>query len=118
MIVFDQVRFSWLDVKLGFRMLVKHPELTLIGGFAIAFAVWVGAGTFEIVSQVVDPKIPLDEGNRLIAIRQWDVARNRREPRAVHDFTAWRQQLQTIDDLAAYRASDRTSLLAMRSVRP
>src|SRR6476661_4750099 len=36
-----------LDMKLGFRMLVKYPGLTIIGGLAMAFAIWVGALTFE-----------------------------------------------------------------------
>ncbi len=29
---------SWLDVKLGLRMLVKYPGLTLVGGLGMAFA--------------------------------------------------------------------------------
>jgi len=50
----DEIRFSWLDFKLGFRMLVKYPILTLVAGFALAFAIWVGAGAFEFVYQVVN----------------------------------------------------------------
>ncbi len=42
--VFDQVRFSWLDVKLGTRLLARYPGLTFVGGLAMAFAIWVGAG--------------------------------------------------------------------------
>src|SRR5215213_3276112 len=30
-----------LDMKLGFRMLVKYPGLTIIGGLAMAFSIWV-----------------------------------------------------------------------------
>ena len=29
---FDEMRFSWLDVKLGSRMLLKYPVLTIVGG--------------------------------------------------------------------------------------
>src|SRR3954465_3751135 len=56
---FDELRFSWLDVKLGARMLVKYPVLTIVGGVSMAFAVWVGAGTFEATRQFVFPEIPL-----------------------------------------------------------
>src|SRR5688500_15215668 len=35
------MRMSWLDVRLGFRMLVKYPGLTVIGGLAIALAIAV-----------------------------------------------------------------------------
>src|SRR5687767_13066838 len=37
-----------LDLKLGFRMLVKYPGVTLIGGLAMAFGIWFGAVTFQM----------------------------------------------------------------------
>jgi hypothetical protein len=43
-------------------MLARYPGLTLVGGLAIAFAIWIGAGTFELATQVVRPTIPLPEG--------------------------------------------------------
>jgi len=36
----DDIRFSWLDFKLGFRMLAKYPVLTLVAGFAMALSGW------------------------------------------------------------------------------
>src|SRR5262245_51120577 len=45
----DGLRFSWLDFKLGLRMLVKYPGLTIVGGLALAFGIAVGAGTFQII---------------------------------------------------------------------
>ncbi|HET9454218.1 MAG TPA: permease prefix domain 1-containing protein, partial [Gemmatimonadaceae bacterium] len=50
---FDEMRFSWLDLKLGGRMLVKYPMLTIVGGISMAFAIWVGASTFEGIRQLV-----------------------------------------------------------------
>ena len=35
------------DYKLGFRMLLKYPGLTLAGGLALAIAIGVGAGWYE-----------------------------------------------------------------------
>ncbi len=32
------------DYRLGFRMLLKYPGLTLAGGLALAIAIGVGAG--------------------------------------------------------------------------
>lgn len=37
------LRPSWLDFKLGFRMLARYPGLTIVGGLAMAFAIWIGA---------------------------------------------------------------------------
>src|ERR671916_1175388 len=36
-----------LDMKLGARMLAKYPGITLVGGIAMAFAIWFGTVTFE-----------------------------------------------------------------------
>ena len=30
---------TWSDIKLGGRMLVKYPGLTVVGGLAMAFAI-------------------------------------------------------------------------------
>jgi predicted permease len=104
---FDELRFSWLDVKLGGRMLVKYPMLTIVGGFSMAFAIWVSAGTFEGVRQLVFPVIPLPESDRIVVLENWDAAANGPELRSTHDFVAWRNALQSVDDLAAYRTVTR-----------
>ena len=101
---FDEMRFSWLDLKLGLRMLVKYPGLTLVGGLSMAFAIWVGAGTFEAIRQLVFPTIPLPDADRIVMLQNWDASANRPELRATHDFVAWRGSLQSVQDLGAYRA--------------
>ncbi len=56
---FDSLRFSVLDLRLGGRMLVKHPALTVIATIAVAFAIAVGTVGFEIARQALWPTIPL-----------------------------------------------------------
>lgn len=92
-----------LDVRLGSRMLVKYPGLTLVGGLAMAFAVWAGATTFELVSLFVHPSLPLPGGDRIVQIRNWNVAEGRTDPRALRDFVVWREQLRSVADIGAYR---------------
>ena len=99
----DRIRFSWLDVKLGFRMLRRYPGLTLVGGFAIAFAIWVGVSAFDFVRQIVDPTLPLRDGDRIVALRLWNTETSRAEHRAAFDFATWQRQLRTITDLGAHR---------------
>jgi predicted permease len=101
---FDEMRFSWLDLKLGLRMLVKYPGLTFVGGLSMAFAIWVGAGTFEAIRQLVFPVIPLPDPNRIVVLQNWDASANRPELRATHDFVAWRSTLQSVQDLGAWHA--------------
>jgi len=103
----DQLRVSWLDFRLGFRMLARYPGLTVVGGLAIAFAIWVGAATFELVTQVVRPTLPLPDGGRIVGIRTWDVAANRAEAHVAHDFATWRRELELVEDLGAFRTLER-----------
>src|ERR671910_1246987 len=56
-----------LDVKLGGRMLRKYPGLTLTGGLALAIAIGIGAGWYDVTSKFLSPTIPLPEGDRLIS---------------------------------------------------
>ncbi len=98
---------SWLDVKLGFRMLVKYPGLTVVGGCAMAFAIAIGAAGFEFLTQMVRPALPLADGDRIVGIQQLDTAANGVESRVVHDFVAWRGELGSVVELSAFRTLDR-----------
>lgn len=108
---FDEMRFSWIDLKLGGRMIVKYPVLTIVGGFSMAFAIWVGAGTFEAIRQLVFPVIPLPDADRIVMVQNWDASANRAEPRATHDFVAWRGAVQSVQDLSAYRTVTRNLMV-------
>ena len=98
---------SWMDVKLGVRLLLKYPGLTFVGGIAIAFAIAVGAASFEFVKQVVFPTIPLHEGDRIVSVRLWHAATNGVEEQALFDFARWRGQVQSIEHLGAFRTVER-----------
>src|SRR5687768_18478190 len=63
--------FSWLDVKLGLRMLVKYPGLTLVGGLGMTVAIAIGAGFFAFFHSHLRPRIPLEEGDRLVGLENW-----------------------------------------------
>src|SRR5919107_856127 len=100
-------RLAWLgglsiDMKLGGRMLVKYPGLTLIGGLAMAFSIWVGAVVFEMVRVTIHPTLPLPGGDRIVKIENWDRRESQQESRMLHDFAIWRETLQSVTDLGAY----------------
>ena len=98
----DELRASWLDVKLGFRMLVKYPGLTLVGGLGMAVAVAIGAGFFAIMTGIFSG-LPLDEGERVVAIETWDTEVNDQERRVLHDFVTWRDEMESVQNLGAFR---------------
>jgi predicted permease len=96
-----------LDVKLGGRMLLKYPGLTLAGGLALAIAIGIGAGWYDLWGKLLAPAIPLSEGDRIVLVETQNTLTNAAEPRVVRDFLEWRRELRTIEDLGAYRADTR-----------
>ena len=94
---------SWLDVKLGARMLVKHPGLTLVGGLGMAVAIAIGAGFYDATTAVAYSTIPLDEGDRIVALENWDAEASNQERQSLHDFVTWRAELRTVREVSAFR---------------
>ena len=95
------LRFSWLDFKVGFRMLARYPGLTLVGTAAIALAIALGTIYFEAVNKWQNPRLPIRDADRVISIRNWDVTAFREDGRALHDFAIWREQVKSVDHLGA-----------------
>ena len=100
--------FSMLDLRLGGRMLVKHPALTVIATIAVAYAIAVGTVGFEIARQVLWPTIPLPDGSAIVALRNWNVADNESVPASRRDYELWREGLSTITDLSAVEVEERS----------
>ncbi len=95
---------SWLDFKLGLRMLAKYPVLTLVGGLGMAVAVAIGATFFGVIYSMMDATVPLPEGDRIVSIQTIDVGNNGRPHRQIlHDFITWSRELKTVQDVGASR---------------
>src|ERR671913_1385999 len=95
-------RFSWasgvsLDLKLGLRMLVKYPGLTLIGGLAMAFGIWFGAVTFQMFGMLTGTRLPLPDGDRIVKIQNWDAKSQQDEDRVLYDYQLWRSARSVTD---------------------
>ena len=119
----DARMFRWLagwpmDLKLGGRMLVKYPGLTIVGGLAMAFAICVGIVIFQVVSLLTNPTLPISAGARLVEIRSLDLAANVPEEQILHDFLEWRQSLRSLTDMGAWRDSSRNLVVAAGDASP
>jgi putative ABC transport system permease protein len=90
-----------LDLKLGLRMLVKYPGLTIIGGLAMAFGIWFGAVTFQMFGVITSTKLPLPDGDRIVKIQNLDLKTSQDEDRVLYDYQLWRTA-RSITDLGAY----------------
>jgi putative ABC transport system permease protein len=101
---------SWLDWKLGARLLLKYPALTIIGGLSLAGAIAIGAVGIEVADELLYKRLPFDEGSRVVRLETQDAAASRVEPRVLHDFAIWRRSLKTVAELGAARVSERNVL--------
>ena len=101
---------SWLDWKLGARLLLKYPALTIIGGLSLAGAIAIGAVGIEVADELLYKRLPFDEGSRVVRLETQDTAASRVEPRVLHDFAIWRRSLKTVVELGAARVSERNVL--------
>ena len=95
------------DYKLGLRMLLKYPGLTIAGGLALAVAIGVGAGWYDLSGMLFSPTIPLPDGERIVVISTQNVLTNSPETRVWRDFLEWRRELRTIQELGAFRSGTR-----------
>jgi predicted permease len=102
-----QTGISWLDWKLGARLLLKYPALTIIGGLSLAAAIALGAVGIEVANELLYKRLPFDDGARVVRLETQDTLASRVEPRVLHDFAIWRRSLKTVSELGAARVSER-----------
>ena len=101
---------SWLDWKLGARLLLKYPALTIIGGFSLAAAIAIGSVGIEVADELLYKRLPFPEGGRVVRLDTQDTVASRVEPRVLHDFAIWQRSLKTVAELGAARVSERNVL--------
>jgi putative ABC transport system permease protein len=109
---------SWLDWKLGARLLLKYPALTIVGGLSLAAATALGVVGIEVAGELLYKRLPFDDGSRVVRLETLDTAASRVEPRVLHDFAVWRRSLKTVTELGAVRVSERNVLTGEGRVDP
>jgi putative ABC transport system permease protein len=97
-----------LDLKLGVRMLVKQPVLTLASVVALAVAVALAASWFEFMTGNLGPRLALPAADRLVHVQNMDAGTGAPERPALHDYEAWRDGLGTIEELSAASPAEYT----------
>jgi len=114
---FASLRVSWLDVKLGLRMLLKYPMLNLAAVFALAVGIPVGLAPSHL-ARVLEAPLPGDAEDRVRAIRHWDPLSSSVAPTLAGDFTIWEQTLRSFSSLGAFRTSSYNIALADGGAAP
>ena len=109
----------WLDGKLGVRMLRKSWGLTLVGGLAMALTIGLGASIFNIWDTFAGTRLPLDEGDRVVAIQPFDRVSQRVDMTTpLADFRRWRETLRSVEFVSAMRPIEPALLTGHGAVSP
>ena len=98
----EAIGLTWLDFKVGFRMLIRYPGLTVVAGLTMAFAIAVGVGLFQLITLMVHPSLPLPDGERIVGLGYWDRAANDQAPTTADDVMRWRDALTTVEEIGAF----------------
>ncbi len=117
----DARGFRWLedsriDFKLGARMLVKYPGLSIIGGAGLAVGVGIGTAFFALTYSHMFATLPVEGGERIVALENRDVELNNEVRQAMHDFNTWRRELKTIEEIGAFRTIGRNLIIPGGSI--
>ena len=99
------------DYKLGMRMLIKYPGLTIAGGLALAIAIGLGAGWYDFSGDMFRPALSLPDGERIVEVEMRNAAGGGDERRIAHDFMIWRRELRSLEDLGAFRTTERNVVI-------
>ena len=114
----DRIGFSWLDVKLGARMLRKYPGLSIVSVLGMAVAIAVGAGFFAFISSMLDPTLPLPKGESIVYLQNSTNNPGNPERRVLFDYGVWRDELESVHDLSAFTIDSRTLMVPGGAIEP
>ncbi len=109
---------SAMDLRLGARILAKSPGLAIAGGLGLAVAVALGTSSYAVSTSILNPELPLHEGDRVIALAKFDYRRRVEDQRVLHDFIVWRRELRSVIDLGAFRTVRRNVAVGMGQGEP
>lgn len=109
--------FSSLDFTLAWRVLLRYPGLSIVGVFGMAVGIAVSAGAFAVISMLMDPRLPLPEGERIVSLKNIDTKTSNDEMRMLSDYAAWRG-LASVEDLSVARIVSRNLVVEGRSSEP
>ena len=98
------VGMSWIDFKLAVRMFVRYPGLSAVAVLGMTVGIAIASAAFAIGYRLLNPTLPFEDGDRIVAISNWDLNRRDSEPRALHDFLHWRAAITTVEGLGASRS--------------
>src|SRR5215207_5236157 len=93
------------DLRFAVRSLLKRPGFALVVIITLALGIGANTAIFSVVNAVLLSPLPYKEPERLVAV--WAKSTNRNltnQPVSFLNYTDWKEQNQTFEQLAAVRA--------------
>jgi hypothetical protein len=82
----------------------------------MSVAIGIAAVVFAAFDVLLWTPLPLDEGDRIVALQLWDREAGQRRDTAWQDIERWRASLQSIDDVGAFQTVRRNVITSDGSV--
>jgi predicted permease len=93
---------SWLDVKLGLRMLVKHPLLTTVS--VVSLGLGIPAGLVPgLIFDGLEAPLPFEDGDRIRILRYRSLETSGTVAPTTYDAGVWQETLSSFQSLGAVR---------------
>lgn len=96
---------SWIqEIRFGFRMLRKSPEITAVAVLAMAIAIGATTTIFSVVNGVLLEPLPFDDTDSMVGIWEIDPARpDAWSTTAAATYVAWRDRSTAFSSVASAR---------------
>ena len=95
----------WEDLRFAARLLVKDKGFTLVAALALALGIGVNTTVFTFVNAVLIKSLPIDDPDRVMAMRAFDPVCNCEMGVSYLDFRDWRDATRTFESLAAFTST-------------
>ena len=96
-----EVGISRLDLKLGIRMLVNHPGLTLVVVFALGIGIPASLAPHHLIDAVLNESPPFDQGEQVVGVVGRNQESGRQEPLRLGDYESLRTRLTSFASVGA-----------------
>ncbi|MBV9774603.1 MAG: ABC transporter permease [Gemmatimonadetes bacterium] len=96
-----------LDFRLGWRMLVRYPGLTVVAVLAMAFGIAFGAGAFQLIKDIYFPPLAYRDVDAIVRLQRVSTATTSPAPLTLPDLVAWRGKLASVEALSALSSRTR-----------
>jgi len=107
----------WQDLRLGVRMLAKHPTLSIVSILTFGLGIGLTTTVFSIVNGVMFKGLPIPDADRVVAVTNTNPSRNIRKMRvSIQDYMVFQERQTVFESFGA--CSTEAINLAWEGERP